>query len=105
MGDPGRRIKLDYERTLVAIHNQPRPAITLTVNPAVTCRVIFEEPRSSSHGPPQSIPPPVAVNLGRLTDVQDPHPQRRVWIEKAHGQETIMPIIDDCQLPKVALMV
>ena len=79
--EPGAGVKLEHEGLVVAIQNQPRPAVALAVDQAIAIGLVVKEIAAPIKSLRKSCGPPTGIDGLWLADVKNAHANGRVRIE------------------------
>ena len=95
---PRCRVKFQDQRRVVAVQDQPRPAVVFTMNQPAAGRLVVEQAAPAFEGLVEPSGPPACVNRLRPARLERAQPDRRVRVEQSQGQKAVLTIVDYRQL-------
>ena len=103
VGRPRRRVELQHQRVIVAVHHDPRQAVVLAVDEPVAGRGAGAERLAQAHRLGQPGLEPRPVDRRRAVALEDAHANRGVRVVESDGEEAVAAVVDDRQVAGVPL--
>ncbi len=102
---PGDRVEFQDESGVVAIEDQPRKAVALSVDEAEAGGGGIDEPFPPEMGLPETLAPETLVDQHWFSVVKDAHAEWRGGIVKSNRKKAVVSIIDHRQFPDFTLAI